>query len=556
MKYFKKFSDLNEKLERDSDINILGIFSSLFSSIGKASGKRRLRLIAKSYDNYLMITYKLYISNKKLNIPEDKVDTFNFSDLNKTINIKPVSKDTENIDIDVNEDLMDDLMDDGHIKNDSSINLKLNALDYNKIEDIEDIDYEDIQDDTESNSNKELPEYINSNEKDNDITDNDTPKNLDGDKEFITYLNNMSKDDRRMYYHKIMTDHSNAITNLKQAKKVSDDNDRTIGKYSSGRQRMDAIKNNELLDKKIIKLEELIANTEWEMKEIIKNFPNLKIVKESKEWTNPNSTWSSDDSENLTSLINPYKINEFSLQANLIIENSNDKNKSSFNNYWSILKNEIHKRWYYTYDIKSLESGIKLAKIEYNKKSTEEKKYINNSMSINMVLKEKFNKDIRNYTSPYYAGLKNVTEHYYILNIDSRLFILNKIDFIKNKSNKNIFLFKIIGNLKINKDKKFYVDELLNNEEENMVMSFSGKDYILYKKPEDFPVVVIKGSMIYSLPVKGRSDNSFIDLTSISIGSLNYKASKDMLSNVKTEDLNHSELSDNEIEIIKNINIK
>ncbi len=570
MKYFKKYEDkskLNEKLDRDSDINILGIFSSLFSSIGRANSKRRLKSIGKAYDNYLMITYKLYISNSKLNIEKEKVDTFNFADLNQTINVEPIEKDSDELDIDVDEEKMADLVDDGQIENRGLIELDLKRaddidvdvevededdvnVDVEDIESgIEDIDFEEIP----SDKQKQLHDTNNQNKGDSN-KDNSTPINSasidDDESDDGLYVDDMSKDDRRLYYHKILTARSNAMSQIKYLKNKQSIYDKIINKYVAGKKKNDAIAKNQPIGNRIKKMEELISNTAWEINQIEKKYPYLRIVRESREWTTPSTTWSDSDSKTLTSMINPYKITEFSLQANLLIENSNEKNTKSLTSYWNILKNEIHKRWYFTYDIKSLESGIKQATVEQSKKSPEEKEIVENAMSINMVLKETYKKDIVNFTSPYYTGLKNVIKHYFVLNVDSRLFLLNRV-----KLDNDVFIFKIIGNLKVNNDKSFDVDKLLNDSSVNMKIDVMGKSYELYKEKDDFPVLVIKGSKIYSLPVFGRNDNAYVDMLKISIGALNHKSARDILIDIQPKDLNHNDLTDEQIETIKKIDI-
>ena len=65
MKYFNKYNKhnklINEKITRDFDVGVLDILKPLFSLLGRSVSKKRLRSIAKAYDNYLSIVYKQYI---------------------------------------------------------------------------------------------------------------------------------------------------------------------------------------------------------------------------------------------------------------------------------------------------------------------------------------------------------------------------------------------------------------------------------------------------------------------------------------------------------------
>ena len=126
MKYFNKYNDykpVNEKVTRDFDIGVLDLLRPLFSSLGRVVSKKRLRSIANAYDSYLSIVYKQYLSEKKLNIPKDKVDSFNYKDLNDTLTVKPISKEGENAEILIDDENIDDILNDGQVNDDSTSGL-------------------------------------------------------------------------------------------------------------------------------------------------------------------------------------------------------------------------------------------------------------------------------------------------------------------------------------------------------------------------------------------------------------------------------------------------
>ena len=111
--------------------------------------RKRLRSLAKGYDSYLSSVYKEYLSERKLDIPSDKVDTFNYEDLNKTLTAKPINSenetdiliDKENMDSILNgEDVEDNWSTSGVVKDESDTNTKESDVDnteekdeYNKV---------------------------------------------------------------------------------------------------------------------------------------------------------------------------------------------------------------------------------------------------------------------------------------------------------------------------------------------------------------------------------------------------------------------------------------
>jgi predicted RNase H-like HicB family nuclease len=155
--------------------------------------------------------------------------------------------------------------------------------------------------------------------------------------------------------------------------------------------------------------------------------------------------WSDEDKKNITSRVNPYKIEEFSLRKRGIIDAEEDNKKAKkLEQSWSLLLNDIHKKWFYIYEITKLDD-------KYKSTAKKESPAALKSAKTLEVLKSSFNESSQLVHSAHFIGQK---KGYYVLsNFNDELILLYKIE----GPNK---LFKVVGSMGIseNKSKIDYFD--------------------------------------------------------------------------------------------------
>ena len=281
-------------------------------------------------------------------------------------------------------------------------------------------------------------------------------------------------------------------------------------------------------------------------------------INESNNWTggaNYSTKWTKEDMDGVTDLINPYKLIELGTKAEIIIENSNDRNSKKLKRTWELLKNDIHKRWYFTYDINKLESKAKTNKALADEKTTpEQKKTTKETMSISMAMKEIFGSSIDIFSSSSYDGLKNNKGTYFLLNVDKKVFLMERLAYIDDK-----YVYGLIANLSVTEDKKFTVERYFNTPDKGISIKLMNKDFELYKEEDKHPIVIFKRltNNLYSLPVSSRGDTEYVDLVSLSISSLRDGLNTNGLVIDDTEGLGDwdTSLSEEQIETIKKLKI-
>jgi hypothetical protein len=632
MKYFNKYNNykpVTEKVTRDFDIGVLDILMPLFSKLGRVVSKNRLRAIATAYDSYLSIVYKQYISSRKLNIPEDKVDTFNYKDLNNTLTVKPISKDGKKAEIMIDDDNLDDMLNDGQVNDDSTSGLaggeplNINVDDDNtEVEEIEKTETEtdtdskddddleeivlddDLEDDTEGDTEvgedkTELEKSVDSIDSENEKLKQKASKfnkgqrvknpiingeRVDISELDIKYDENMT-DEEKTEVQDIINSYANNQTIKEMLFAISEtEKEIEIAKAEYTRYKEEKKKYGELrtnttgdlrkeYQEEINRYSQMMSDSDADLKGATEGLEEMKNeldtlyakngINESKNWTGTDmysSDWTKEDMDEITDMVNPYKLIELDSKAKIIIENSSGRSTKKLQVVWDTLKNDIHKRWYYTYDINKLESKAKTSKALADKKTTpEEKKNIKDTMSISMAMKEIFKSDIDTYSSPSYLGLENDKKVYFLLNTDKKVFLMERLAYIEDK-----YVFKLVAKLSVTEDKKFTIERFFNTYDKGMTIELGGKSFDLYKEENKSPILIFKKltNNLYSLPMATRNDTDYIDLISLSISSLADGLNTKGLVIDDSVDLEKSlgdafedDLTKEEIETIKNLKI-
>lgn len=140
--------------------------------------------------------------------------------------------------------------------------------------------------------------------------------------------------------------------------------------------------------------------------------------------------WTEEDRRILTSKVNPYKIEEFSLRKRAYVDDELDPKKAKkLEQEWLLLVNTIHKKWFYIFDITNLDNKYKTA---VKKESPTAVRSYNTLEK----LKASFpNIKLVQRTSDFSSGYG----HYIISGLNNDLILLFKLS--------NVKLFKVVGTL-------------------------------------------------------------------------------------------------------------
>lgn len=498
MKYFKNSdSFLNEDIKKvDMDINFKKIISFFTSPITTGIRKERLNIVAQRLDDYLDIVYKEYILKKQ------GTDTSNLSyqEIDTQVVVEPITSDNaeEPQEPEKQEETPEE-------KKDWE---RMNASDYNIIVDQNNKKINDII--------KSIPDKFKNKKvklqkiKDIDISElnlsYDNPLSYEDKKEleaiwseYIKLIgNNNTMDIITDYYRKLQEINIQIDTLNQKREQLFQTKKGTSGDTAQVlRDKINDIANsiNSLQDKK----------TEYseKMEEV---FNKLKgVVNESKDWKQGsvyNEKWTAEDSKELTNIINPYKINEFFLKADMIIDGANDDKKEILKKHWEFQLNKVYQKWYYTYEIENLKQTVKTysKRLDYQKNIPVKK----DEIKIESYLDSQLGMYITNYKEPY-ARINTDTRAYAILTIGRKLFLA-----LKNEETLN---YSLIGNLILNESNKLVIDNYFNNKNNEIVLDFPNGQLKLEKDFKKYPNITIQGKTIFN---RGKDKSIKTDLLIIS----------------------------------------
>ncbi len=383
LKSFRLFEASNSGGWSIKDSSTAKIFSTIFGSLGFGIKSRKLKNIAKEYDEYLQVVYDEYLKERKAPVNKnnltDKPDTI--------INVPKIKPE----------------------------------FDYNYVPEIE----------PKSNSNP----------------DNERFKKEQ--QEFVDLGLDVHELEGLLHYSKTPEEVEKHLNELKSLlTQTQKDMDDIMNKISNGEDDENHTLANSY-DKKKSKVDKI--NTILKKVKVKPNNSSSGYVNyfESIDWMagaiQAPTDWSEEDKKNITAKVNPYKIEEFSLRKRSIVDSEEDQKKAKkLEHAWALLINDIHKKWFYVFEITKLDD-------KYKSTTKKESPAAVKSAKTLEVLKTSFNE---NSQLIYSASQIGFNKSYYVLsNFNNDLILLYKIE----GSNK---LFKVIGNMGIseNKSKIDYFD--------------------------------------------------------------------------------------------------
>lgn len=361
MKYYKSFNLFEAATENSWSVKNSAtghLFSKVFSGFGFSMKSRKLKGIAKEYDEYLKVVFDTYMKERKVIIP-----------IGKPIEeVQPAPQIQENP-VDAPEDNIDNTP--------------------NPEQEKDNKDFSDLGLDVQ-----ELEGLLQSSK---------TPE------EVQKYLNELKQ--LAIVTQKEIDDLMIKVENGEDVSKL----------YDKKKEKLDRI--NAILKK-------------------VKPKSAAEAYFESVDWTanaiHAPEIWTEEDKKTITAKVNPYKIEEFSLRKRSIIETEDDQKKvKKLENEWALLINDIHKRWFYIFEITKLDDKYKSTTKKDSPAAIKSAKTLE-------VLKTSFNEKSQ---IVYSLNQISANKGYYVLsNFNNDLILLYKL----SGSEK---IFKVIGNMDISENK-------------------------------------------------------------------------------------------------------
>ena len=598
MKYFQNYNSYNLNEAKDSQSLLGKMFSYLGSSISSGIGKVRLNNISKEYSSYLYSVYAQYNLEKQLELEKGFLTDYDTEDIvNNMSRVEIPTSEEQEIKVkfdkdDVKKEIIEEVKkeDEGDEPDDTSKEIVLMSEDDPK-EDSE----SDNESESESESDNEEVEHkpkmalknimIDGKKIDVSRYNIDSVKwdGLSAEDKEITTKNILNSDEQEDVIVLTQIDLAEAeekvaeLTDEKNKEKKLMAN--TTGEYRRNKQ--------ETVNDITIELEKWIDERDGFLKGLeeleieLKSFQDLginRILKESVDWTGDaiyHNDWTNEDKISITGMVNPYKVEEFFIRAEEIVDDAmksktGDK-KSDFKLFWEKKVNNIHVKWNYVFDIEELRNKRKNIFKGSSKKITKNNTsmigsvvapFINKEesfkkeVSISSVMDKLYGNDTKKYSSyDDYYRINSSDSEYYIFPFGDKeslklLLMKKEVFFEKDKK----YVFKIIGELMV-EDKELYLEELYNTREYNQNLSYNkSKSIDLYYEEDEYPIIFIHKEMIFSS--EGLEHLKYIDHVMISLYSMEDSLVHKIFNNKKSIDLDKpGQMSDGAQQLIKEFKI-
>jgi hypothetical protein len=573
MKYFKKFDSYNN-INEASDWSISNSWvGKFFGGIGRFIGvnakKARLIALSREYDSYLDSVYKQYLVEIELDLANNELGDIDIKEITQLVSAAPVSKakvgkeegeTTTKVEVKMDkdeiieeiEDEKEDNREDGDAVDEtpeiegSEESTKKPPKDpmHSKIRKIR-IEGENID---VSNYNINRSKWASLSDKEQE----DVKQNI-----LLYHYEELAQQRAKKDLNKIEL----RIEDLEERKKEAGRLRSNVSVGTPQRQ-----KYQDMIDEITTELERAYVNrrnTEQELKEaeinleefrtngIEKIIESLSLLKEAKEWGDNDVysyEWTNVDKAAVTSLINPYVIEEIFLKADHIISSlSSEKTKNAqtkLKHLWDLRIVSVHKKWFYTYNIESLRSKTKAIV-----KNTDSKKKKQETIKAKDGLTSSFQNQIMNYSSPDFNRIEKERATYYFLTLGtSRIIFIEKVKFYEDDEK---YVFKLIGELGRNgEDGVMYLKEDYR-EKIFSEIQFASRELVLYKGEDKFPIIFFNNSFMYSFEdLNSKVEN--IDLVSFNLSALSDRLANNVINQNRSFKFKTSEVKEEVLNKIKN----
>jgi hypothetical protein len=500
MKYIKEYKQyLNEANDSEFGFSILSIFKPFGRLISNLNTNSKLISLIKAYDEYLYTVYIEYLERKK-HLPKEELENSEISVIGQDNKI-PLSGNDDDNNLDTENDKESDTGTKVEDKAPDVYSSKENMMgspfyDEDSVYFAEMIDEMVVEKDIKSlkNLKQEYSETLKKNINNHDIKRRD-------------YNNYFSK--RKKLLEKILS--------FEKGTPEYKNIDKELEVYNKAVSQLNGeIKNlAKLIGQDKLYLEEIIkAITHLEKQNIPTEATHTQVaVTESNDWTGNavyDLSWTESDINKISTLVNPFQVEEFHLKADAIIANS--KNPEKFKSKWNLHLNALYKKWYYTFDVRNLRNlSPTITHKNFDKKGEVVKKDLAYS---SLILEELF-PNIKTY-SYRFKLLGDDKNKYFILLSKNNMMLLKKVLF-----KDNMYTFQFLSVLRPNADNtNFVVPQMLNTIDEKMKILVNDKELSLFKERKDYPIFFIYDGNMYTT-------TNFEEFDSISLKNCNIYSLKD-----------------------------
>lgn len=574
MKYFKKYETykiINEANDWSLSSSWIGQF---FNSVGRFvnvnAKKIKLISLSREYDRYLDGIYKQYLIEKELQMSKNELGDIDINEITELISAAPVSKNKKSDDSGESYTQVEFKIDKKEIKEeikDEQDDLKNDGDVVDKTPDVEEIDKNVNVKKTPTDPMQSKIRKIRIDGENVDVSDYNISR---------TKWSSLSKSEQDDVKHNILLHHyekvakkratndlkkiENKIEDLEERKREASRLRTNVSPGSDQRQ-----KYQNSIDEISQELENAYSerrNIEKELKEAEKNLKDfyyhgiekiiesLSLLKESKNFDNYDVIeyqWSETDKIAVTSMINPYTIEEIFLKADYTISGltseKTKKSKSKLKQMWGLRVNSVHKKWYYTFNIEDLRNKRKkIIQNNDNKKKREDTIKAKEALSIS------FQNQIVNYSSPDFSKIESEDSKYYFLSLGkSKIIFIEKVKFFENVEK---YVFKLIGEISRSNNGDMYLKENYSNKFFNSIQ-YNNREIKLYKDEDGFPIVFFNKSYMYSFEnINSKIEN--IDLVSFNLSALSNRLSNLVINHNKSFKFKTKNVEEKVLDKIKN----
>lgn len=588
MKYFKDFENYNKVNElKENSQSLLGrMFSYLGNSISTGVKKIKLNNISKNYNKYLYIVFAEYVLEKELKLEQGElvdVDTSNI--INKMTKITIPSE--KNAQVETTMDKEEVVQE---IKEDEKEEIEPNVITDSDSSDSDssgsNIDGSNIDGSNLGNDDSVIPEGVNDKgEKVNiskyGITHKELKDNIEDINErpnIIRYLANIVTIDNML---DVQIEEIEEIEeffkeyNIRKREVMASMRGLKPGKQRDSMQdEVDSISREmNYMKTQRNDIESKIEDLKHKKSEYFSKIPEeLGIVdkmNENIDWKAGavyRQDWTKDDKKKVTAMVNPYQIESYFIEAEHIIDDAmknrvGDK-KSELKNYWEKKINDVHKQWYYVYEIEDLrlkrksifsDSVGSVTQSKGLKKEKPSREEFKSSVSLSMTFEEMFGNYIKHYSSKEkYFKINSDKNGFYIMpfgyNDNMKLFLMKKEIFMEKERK---FLFKIISELDLDENNMFYISKTYDDERYNRNLKLNNKSIELYIEEDDYPIIFIHDDTIFSGELK-KDRFEYLEIDLIDLYSVDDLLLKKLINNRNSENLRKIEnIGEDIIENIK-----
>ena len=605
MKYFNNFDKFQQLNEAQGSKPSL--FSRMFSSLGKGISrsfkKAKLSKLSNKYNSYLYTVYAQHVLEKQLKLEQGELTDIDTDNMVHDLSEIEIPKE-ENQEIEVK-------YDESEIRQE----LEEEKREEDKGDEKEDIETEVGEDDSDkddevvSYAHNEKGEKVNISKfritlkelKDNvDVNEIPTVKRYLAN---IVTIDHMISDfideeeEIEEYFKEYNIRKRNTMATMRGLKPGDSKRDDIQGEVDNISVEMEHLLKNKNEVKSSIK--DLESKKDDYINKIPKELGLISKMNESVDWTGGGihrQDWTSEDKEIVTQMANPYKIEEIFLKAKNVIGDDKD---SKLEEFWTEKINDVHKKWYYVFNVeelrnkrKKLFSNKKISKtpskriapatvvpaiapavapavaqeptptptpipepisVEIETSPIEQEVVFQNSVSVTQLFESIYSNSLATYSSnENYYKINSDNSEYYIFpfgyNDNMKLFLLKK-QFFSEMDRK--YTFKILAELDFTDTDDLVVGDLYDDRMYNRTLKHDGVEIDLYSEADDLPVIFMNRNYLYSGEID--DDNfQFLDMYMIVLYTIDEHDMDQILNNVDSNSLSRvSELSDSIIDKIK-----